>query len=240
MTLLARCKVVHAVVADVEIARRNQHVRARLEERTREWNEQRTKLTAAQGRAGWMGLQTQQVVEFVQKHEQLARNAKEAVERLTAGDDVTTLTEDPLWTKLLKSAASAAEVLDESVRAAWRVFADKLGPLDSPNTLEATLPKTPANRQVLDEYRSKYAEFKKLSEQSTPRSAEDRARLERVIAESRSALAKVQRNVPKEVDEFFRAVDANSATLALVTPSVLQWLTENRQLDRYQVRIVGR
>jgi hypothetical protein len=239
-TLLVRCQAVSAIVADVETARRDQHVRERLGERAREWSEQRSKLTAARGRAEWIELQPKQVAQFVQKREQLSRHAKEAVDRLATGAGVATLTEDPLWTKLLKSASGAADALDEAVRAAWRELIDKLGALDSPATLDATLPKTPANRQALEAYRAQYAEFKKLSEQLVPRSAEDKARLERVIAECRNALSNVQRDLPKEVDEFFRAVDAHRATLALVTPGVLSWLAQNGQLDRYQVRIADK
>lgn len=239
-TLLARCQAAAASVAEVGISRRNQHVRARLEERAREWSEQRSKLAAAYGRAEWIGLHPGEVAQFVQKREQLSRHARDAVERLATGEDVTTLTEDPLWTKLLKSAAGAGDALDEAVRTAWRDFIDRLGTVEAPASLEATLPKTPANHQALEAYRPKYAEFKKLSDQLVPRSPEDKARLERVIAECRSALSGVQRHVPKEVDEFFRAVDAYSATLALVTPGVLRWLAENGQLNRYQVRIAGK
>jgi hypothetical protein len=239
-SLLARCEAVATLVADVDTARRNQHARARLEERTREWDEQRGKLTGSQGRAEWAGLLPGEVTQFVQKRVQLARTAKEAVERLATNEDVTALTEDPLWTRLLKSAASATEVLDEAVRAAWRDFVDKLGALDTPATLEATLPKTPINSQVLAAYRSVFADFKRLSDLSLPRSADDRAKLEHSAAECRKALANVQRDVPKEVDAFFRAVDAYCATLAFVTPEVLQWLSDNGQLDRYQVRIAGK
>lgn len=239
-TLLARCQASSAIVAEVEAARRHQHVRARLEERTREWTERRTKLTAAHERAQWIELQVDGVAPFVQKREQLARLAKDAVERLATGEDVTALTEDPLWTRLLKSAETAADVLNEAVRTTWRNHVEKLGALDPPTTLEAMISKTPANRQALDIYRPHYAEFKRLSEQLLPRSAEDKARLNHVIAACRSALTKVQRDVPKEVDEFFRAVDAHNATLAMVTSSVLSWLAENGQLDRYQVRIASK
>jgi hypothetical protein len=197
-------------------------------------------LTAARGRAEWIDLRPENVAPFVQKRDQLSRHAKEAAERLSTGEEVTALTEDPLWTKLLKSAAGAADVLDEAVRAAWRDFVDGLGPLDAPSTLEATLPKTPTNLLALEAYRLPYIEFRRLSEQSLPRSTIDKARLQAVIVECRNALKKVQRDVPEEVDQFFRAVDAHSATLAKVTPGVLLWLKENRQLDRYEVRIAAR
>lgn len=239
-TLLARCQVVGAMMSDLESARRNQHVRASLEERASEWNEQRAKLSIAHDRAGWIDVRPGQSAQFVQRKEQLSRYAKEAVQRLASGVDVATLTEDPLWTKLLKSAVGANEALDQAVRDAWREFVDKVGTLESPAALEATLSKTPVNRQAIEIYRPRYAEVKKLAEQPHPRSAADKAALKRAVAECRKALESIQRDVPKEVDKLFRAVDANEATLALVTPTVFQWLSENGQLERYQVRIAGK
>src|SRR5262245_42874009 len=103
-TLSARCQAVSAIVADVETARKNQHVRERVEQRTQEWNEQRGRLSVVTKQAEWLALHYRQQPEFAQRHELLSRNAKEAVERLAAGEDVTALTEDPLWSKLLASA----------------------------------------------------------------------------------------------------------------------------------------
>ncbi|MFN3629365.1 MAG: hypothetical protein ACK4XK_04790, partial [Casimicrobiaceae bacterium] len=109
-----------------------------------------------------------------------------------------------------------------------------------PSALEATLPQTPANKQALDGYRAKYRDYRKLASQAAPRSATDGENLEHVVRECRSALATVQRDVPKEVDEFFRSVDAYTATLAHVTPNVLRWLEDNGQLVRYQVRMAAK
>ncbi len=236
-TLSTRLGLVDALVGEVETSRRNQHVRARLEQRAREWDEHRSKLIVCQGRAEWAGLQLEHVTAFAQKRQQLALIAKEASARLTTGEDVTALTEDPLWTRLLKSAVTATEVLDEAVRRAWREHVENLGSLDSPGMLEASLPKTPTNRQALETLRPLYAEFKKLSEHPTPRGPDDKLRLEKLVTECRQVLTKLQRDVPREVDEFFRAVDAFAATLSNVTPQVLRWLDENGQLGRYQVRI---
>ena len=240
ITILERCQAVNEIVSQVVSARKLQHARARLERRTREWADKRAKLTASRGRAEWVGLQPGAVVAFLQKRDQLATHAKEAVVRLSGGEDVTALTEDPLWTKLLKSAEGAADSLEEAVRQAWRGIVEGAGTLEEPAGLEATLPQTPANKQALDAYRLKYRDYKKLADQVVPRSATDRESLEHAVRECRSALSTVQRQVPKEVDEFFRAVDGYTATLALVTPQVLRWLEDNGQLARYQVRIAGK
>ena len=237
--MLERCRAVNEAVSQVISARRLQHVRARLEQRTREWAERRANLTALRGRAEWVHLQPSEVVAFAQRRDQLANHAKEAVGRLSAGEDVSTLTEDPLWTKLLKSAEGTADSLEEAVHQAWRVIVEGAGTLEAPAALEATLPQTPANKQALDAYRSRYRDYKKLADQAAPRGPTDRENLEHAVGECRSALSTVQRDVPKEVDDFFRAVDAYTATLTHVTPHVLRWLKDNGQLARYQVRIAA-
>lgn len=236
-TMLERCRGVSETVSRVVTARKLQHARARLEQRTQEWAERRSKLIASRGRAEWVQLEASEVAAFVQRRDQLANHAKEAISRLSGGEDVSTLTEDPLWTKLLKSAEGAADSLEEAVREAWRGIVEGAGTLEEPLALEATLPQTPANKQALDSYRAKYRDYRRLADQAAPRSATDSESLEHAVRECRSALTTLQRDVPKEVDEFFRAVDAYTATLAHVTPKVLHWLEDNGQLVRYQVRI---
>lgn len=239
-TMLERCQAVSETVSQVISARKLQHARVRLEQRNQEWADHRAKLTTSRDRAEWVRLQPSEVLAFVQKRDQLATHAKEAVGRLSNGEEVAKLTEDPLWTKLLKSAEGAAETLEEAVRQAWRGFVEAAGTLEEPAALEATLPQTPTNKQALEAYKTKYRDYKKLADQSVPRTAADRETLERTVGECRTALSTVQRDVPKEVDAFFRAVDAYTATLAHVTPQVLRWLEENGQLGRYQVRIAGK
>lgn len=239
-TMLERCRAASETVSQVTTARKLQHVRARLEQRTQEWTERRSKLLASRGRSEWVQVRPSEVAAFVQRRDQLAIHAKEAVSRLSGGEDVSALTEDPLWTKLLKSAEGAADSLEEAIRDAWRGIVEGAGTLEEPSALEATLPQTPANKQALDGYRAKYRDYRKLAGQAAPRSATDSENLEHAVRECRSALATVQRDVPKEVDEFFRAVDAYTATLAHVTPNVLRWLEDNGQLVRYQVRIAAK
>jgi hypothetical protein len=63
--------------------------------------------------------------------------------------------------------------------------------------------------------------------------------LSQIIATSREELAKIQFDVPPEVQRFFQAIQLGNATLAVLTSGVLEWLAENEQLDRYQMRSTG-
>jgi len=238
--MLERSKAVSETMALLITARKLQHKRARLEQRTQEWAERRSKLIASRSRAEWIQMQPSEIAAFVQRRDQLANHAKEAVSRLSGGEDVSALTEDPLWTKLLKSAEGAVESLDEAIRQGWRAIVDEAGALEEPSALEATLPQTPANKQALDNYKTKYRDYRKLADQAAPRSAGDSGNIVTAVRECRNALATLQPDVPKEVDEFFRAVDGYTATLAYVTPEVLRWLKDNEQLARYQVRIAAK
>ena len=239
-TILQRAQAVSATLADLESERRNIHVRDKLEQRTREWNGQRNKLTAARQKAEWIDIASGQTPALAESWNQLCWNAGEALSRLESGDDVSKLTEDPLWTRLLGSAENAAEILSTAVLEEWRKFVDELGALESPEKLEATLPKTPANRRVLQVYAPSFAKFRSLTGQDMPRSPGDKEGLRRAISDCREALAGLERNVPEEVEKFFRAVDSGNATLSHITPSLLRWLEANSQLDNYQVRAVVR
>ena len=64
----------------------------------------------------------------------------------------------------------------------------------------------------------------------------------RTIAEDLEKVAKgFDFDVPADVKQFLEAVlSINGARLSLLTPSVLEWLTENGGLDGYAVRSTGR
>ncbi|MDM4769073.1 hypothetical protein [Solimonas sp. SE-A11] len=239
-TMLQRAQAVGSMLSDLENERRNIHVRGKLELRTQEWKVRRDKLAAAQLKAEWVEFAPEQAPPIAESWNQLRRNAGEALSRLESGDDVSKLTEDPLWTRLLGSAENATGLLNAAVSEEWRRFVDELGALESPEKLEATLPKTPANRRVLQAYAPGYAEFRKLAGQEMPRSPGDKESLRQAISGSREVLSGLERNVPEEVENFFRAIDAGSATLSLITPSLLRWLEANGQLDNYQVRVPTR
>jgi hypothetical protein len=235
-TLIQRCTTANADLERVEIARRNASARALIQQRAKEWEEHLVNLNAARERAVWMALTRAELSAMVACLNQLRRNAAEALARLKAGEDVSTLTSDSLWTRLLQSTEGVTNALDDAVKIAWRGFLEAQGSLSAPSDLQSQLPSTPTNVQALSAYRAAYATYGKLAAQQMPRSAEDKASLLAALAACRAEMAKMQHDVPADVEAFFRAVYSNSATLASLTPGVLQWLADNGQLHRYLVR----
>lgn len=235
-SLIERCHRTNEDLLKVEVARRTAHVRLQVQERTNEWNEHLGRLSVAIERARWAGVTPSEVPAFASKREQLGRIAAEASARLKEDSDVTHLTADALWTRLLQSAAGAAEALEEATKTSWQAFVQQQGSFAAPIELEAKITPTPANRQALASYLPHFAAYKRLATAAVPRSAQDKAALEMAAELCRVELAKLDYDVPSEIADFFRAVNANTATLSIVTPEVLRWLRESGQIHRYVVR----
>ena len=235
-TLIERCQAVDLQFEQLDLARMNANVRKLVQERTREWAERYAKLKAARERAAWLALSEEDLPVASERRVQLQHNAQESLARLTSGADVSTLTEDAMWTRLLQSAEGAANALNDGTQAAWRSFIDAQGGLVAPHDLRDQVSATPTNERVIAAYRALYAGYSKLDGQALPRGAEDKDLLLQTIQACRLELSKVEHNVPSDVEEFFRAVFSNSATLASLTPGVLKWLGENGHLERYMIR----
>jgi hypothetical protein len=235
-SLLERCHSANQDLAKIEAARQNAHARSQIQERAKEWTDKVSRLSTAHERANWVGVVPAEVPAYLSKREQLRKNATDASTRLQAGEDVSHLTADALWTRLLQSAEGAAEALEDAIKFAWQAAVQEQGTLAAPAELEAKVSPTPANREALANYSAPYATYKKLVGYSLPRSGQDRVALQTSVEQCRALLAKLDYDVPADVAAFFRAVDSNTATLSILTSQVLRWLKENGQLDRYLVR----
>lgn len=238
-SLIERCQDAYEDLAKIELARRNAHARSQVQERAREWGEHVARLSLTLERAEWAGLIPEEVSPFLIKREQLRKNATDASARLSAGEDVSHLTADALWTRLLQSTTSATDSLEEAVKARWQASVQEEGALAAPAELKAKIEPTPPNRQALADYAVPYANYRRLAGYVMPRSAQDKEALQSAVAQCRAELAKLDYDVPADVAAFFRAVDSSIATLASLTPEVLRWLRDNGQLDRYVVRSAG-
>lgn len=234
-TLINLCQDVELKIESLELARRNAHVRALVAKRTKEWAAKLAEVRAARERAAWLSLNIDELPVSTAKFAQLRHNASESLARLKAGENVSSLTEDAMWTRLLHSADGAAQALTEDVKTAWRAFVDAQGSLGSADELRGQAIRTPKNEEVIAAYRTPYTIYIKLRAQPVPRSGEDRTLLLHAMEACRAFLVEIDHDVPADVQEFFRAVFAGKATLASVTPSVLLWLGEHGHLQRYRV-----
>ena len=238
-TLLQRCQAVTAKVERLTLAQRHASQQRQVQERTREWKTLYDKLTAVSARAAYLQLNGPARTSVAEKRAHLRHNATQILERLKSHDDIAQLTSDASWARLLAAVEGLAEELETSVKAAWRSYVEEQGTLEDPTWLRNRAPSTPTNDAAIAAYQAHHVVYVGLAKTAMPRSANDLAQLSQVIANCRAEAAKITFDVPPDVQRFFQAIQLGTATLASLTPGVLQWLAENGQLERYKIRSAG-
>ena len=238
MILTEQCQQARFAIEKLVVAQRHQHQRSTLRERSTEWDKARSEWAKAVEQANWVGLRPESVADCARIQLALRADAREAAKRLGDMQDVASLATDPLWMRLLQATGKAAEVLRGATQAAWRDCVESMERPIAPTALRAKVASIPANREILERYEQVHATYQRLATQAMPRSAGDAAALRTAEAECKMAVADLSYDVPQAVEAFFRAVDGRTATLAILTPEVLQWLREHSQLDQYAIRSV--
>jgi hypothetical protein len=169
----------------------------------------------------------------------LRQNAGTILARLQQDDDINELTKDAGWKRLLKSSEGLTEVLESAGRKAWSAFLEEQRTLENPSALRLRTPPTPQNDDALRTYQVSYTAYEAIARLSLPRTAEDLTQLATHVAACRQAFALLTFDLPGEVKRFYEAINAGTATLVQVTPSVLEWLAEHGHLERFRVRSAG-
>lgn len=235
-TLLQRCQSVTTKVEQLTLAQRHANQQRQIQERSREWKAQYDKLKAVSGSLALLTISASDRAAVEEKRRHLRHNATEVLERLKSHDDIAQLTSDAAWRRLLQSVEGLAQVSEESGKSAWRSHIEEHGGLQSPNELRNRAPSTPKNDAALDAYRVHHGAYAGLSRLALPRSKDDLRQLQQLVAACRAEGAKITFDVPPDVQRFFHALQSGNATLASVTPGVLEWLRENGSLERYRIR----
>lgn len=238
-TLLQRCQAVTAKVEQLTLAQRHANQQKQVQERTREWTSYYEKLKIVTARVACLALGNEARKRVTEKRAHLRHNAAQVLERLKSQDDIAQLTEDAAWARLLASVEGLADEIEASGKLAWKSYVEEQSGLDEPAMLRSRAPSTPMNEAALVAYQKHYGVYAGLVKLTLPRSLEDLSQLSQIIAACRSEAAKITFNVPPDVQRFFQAIQSGSATLASLTPGVLEWLAENGQLERYRIRSAG-
>ncbi|MET3653120.1 hypothetical protein [Dyella japonica] len=236
MNLAEQCQQARSTIEALVIAQQRQHQRSALRERTAEWDKVRVDWAKAVEQAGWINLRPESVPDCARIQLALRGDAREAAKRLGDMQDVASLALDPLWTRLLQSTGKAADTLRAATLVTWRAWVESTERPIEPAALRAKVASIPANREILKRYEQVHAAYIRLATQSLPRSADDAAALRAAEAACNEEMSGLSYDVPPAVEVFFRAVDGGKATLANLTPEVLQWLREHAQLEHYLIR----
>ncbi len=233
--LTEQCQKARSTIEALVVAQRHQHQRSALRERSEEWTKVRTDWAKAVEQASWIDLRPESLPDCRRIHLTLRADAVEAARRLGDMQDVASLAADPLWKRLLQTTSKAAEILRAATQSAWRARVESMERPAAPAALRAKVASIPANREVLRRYEQLYSVYERLAAQPMPRTVDDAVALRTAEAECKAAADSLSYDVPPAVEAFFRAVDGRTATLAILTPEVLQWLREHGQLNQYVI-----
>jgi hypothetical protein len=238
-TLLQRSQSLDAKLKLLTLAKRHAGDHILIQQRTQEWNDRNQKLKVLKSRTACLTLTAEDANMVSSKRSALCQNAGTILARLQQNDDIKELTRDAAWKRLLKSSEGLSEVLEAAGRKAWSAYREEQGTLEKPDLLRLRAPPTPQNDEALRAYQASYAAYEAIARVSLPRTAEDLAQLATHVAACRQSFAHLTFDLPAEVKRFYEAVNAGTATLAQVTPSVLEWLAKHGHLERFRVRSAG-
>lgn len=207
-----------------------------IQQRTAEWQARHARLMSLRTQTAPLTLSSQDAATVTSKKGALRQNAQNVLSRLLEKEDIKELTRDAAWSRLLNACQGLTEELDAAGRKAWQAHLEQLGTLETPTTLRLRTPPTPSNDDALRDYQVSFAAFAAIARLGLPRSADDLVQLSAHVTSCRQTFARIAFDLPDEVKAFYAAINAGTATLAHVTPTVAKWLGEQGHLDRFRVR----
>jgi hypothetical protein len=240
MNLTQLCGGLDSSLSQLEAARRGAQDGEAIDQRRQQWGDRLSTLQSARQRAIWLQVDLSRVPPFEEQFAHTQRLADQAAKLLVQHADISALTEDNLWVRLLQTAQNAADTAWEHAKRAWSVRVEQFHQLTSPQQLRITASPLPQNEAVLVEYEIQYRSASRLAGLETPKSANDPDTLSQSIDRCRELASRLRFDAPKDVEEFFRAINEGRATLVHVTKDVLTWLADNGQLGAYTVRSSSR
>jgi hypothetical protein len=238
-TLLQRCQNLDAKLKNLALARRYADDFKRIQKRTEEWSARNVTLKRIEAQTSPLTLPPEDGKKVALKLAALRQNASEVLRRLRGNEDINELTRDAAWTRLLKASEGLATALDTAGSSAWRAYLEQQGTLEKPDTLAQRAPPTPQNESALRAYRDSHASYLAIAKLPLPRTREDLVQLSMHMTACRQAFVRLTFDLPPEIVVFYQAIQAGTATLAHVTPTVLMWLDKEGYLERFRVRSVG-
>jgi hypothetical protein len=240
MNLLELSKSLESTLAQLQAARSGARDGEAIDRRTKQWSTELADLQSANQRAIWLSVELSKLPSFPEQFAYTRQLARQAAERLDERPDVEVLIEEDLWVRLLQTTQKTAATAWTEVKRAWAWRVEEFNQLTLPQQLRVTASPLPQNAELLTKYEENFRAASRFAAMESPKTADQPASFVQAIDTCRSLAAQLSFDAPAEVEEFFRAISAGSASLALVTPSVLAWLAENDQLSRYGVRSSGR
>jgi hypothetical protein len=220
----------------LEMARRGAHEGAAIDERYQQWISELVVLQKAKECCNWLQINIQINDLFIEKMALSTQLAETAAQRLIESSTIESLTSEDLWVRLLQTTNNSAQLLLASIKQKWADEVSQFSKLTPPLQLKATTSLLPQNEVPLSDYEANYKIADRFSKMEIPSTSQDLSNFLLALNNCVEAAKKLCFDAPETVIEFFRAVNSGGANLSLVTPEVLAWLSENRQIQNYLVR----
>ena len=235
-SVLQRFRQLDQQLSSLSLAKQNMDEVQRIQERSTEWSTVKGKLDKYEASAQILSQDERQAPAILSKRNAVRRLAAEIRKGLQAASDVAGVTRDASWRRLLSSVTGLAEVLETAVGEAWKRAVEDCGGLESPSTVRALMPPTPENESAARRYEDSFRMYQEVARLRLPSGSSDLSRLRAHTEACRRAYGSITFDVPEDVRAFLKAVQEESATVAHLTPTVVEWLKEKQQLARYRVR----
>jgi hypothetical protein len=236
ISILYRFLQLDQQLSSLSLAKQNMDEVRRIQERSTEWKTVKAKLERLETSAEILSPTERQAPELVSMRNSVRRQAADIRKRLQAASDVAGLEQDASWRKLLSSVTGLAEQLEKAALETWKKAVEECGSLEMPSTVRALMPPTPENESAARRYDDSFRQFQEVAKRRIPTSLSDLSSLRAHADACRRAYGSITFDVPEDVRVFLKAVQDDSATVAHLTPIVVEWLKEKQQLARYRVR----
>lgn len=235
MTLLDQCQSVSEGLSRAHLANQTRQQIAAIQQRAQEWSTKKARHGQLRERLTLLVPDPRTLPGLESANSAVVALVREAKSRLNTGD-VSTLSQEGLWMRLLATADSANDQTSTAIRQAWKALILEQGDVTSPSNLDARVLKTPANEAAMTEYRRAFTQYEALSRQEMPVDAMSINKLRDAVAATKAAREKMTLSAPREIKAFLDAVDAGGAALRLLTPEVQQWLSSHDDPERFVIK----
>lgn len=237
-TLMERSQAALAGLQRARLANQTRKQLAAVQARATEWNTRISTRSAARKRMAVFPDHFATLPQEVAVADAAATAlAREAQDLLRGDADIDALYQEDLWTRLLAAADSANKAAADAARTAWDQVREEMGSMETPASLEARMPRTPANERVLADYKTQYQQYAALVRQGAPSSPSVLHDLSRAIERLREVQAGLTLSAPEAVRVFLRAVQQGNAGIDLLTPEVVAWLQANDDPARFVIKV---
>lgn len=235
-SVLQRFRHLDQQLTNLALAKRDMDEVRRIQERSTEWKTVKARLDKYEASVRILIAEEREAAALVAKRNAVRKQAAEIRERLQAVGDVAELTRDEAWRRLLSSVKGLAEALENAAKDAWQEAVEECGGLETPATVRALMPPTAENEIAARRYETSFEQYELVAKQRLPTTPSDLSTLRAHSQACRRAYESITFDVPADVRVFLNAVQSENATLAHVTPQVLEWLKEKQQRERFRVR----